>query len=255
MGTSMNQIDPRLSIGGNKPPGQIEFAREAYRELAKFLAETPVITTADEAKVGGAFAERTKIKLAEMEDERKSLVRPLNDEVDTINDRYRVPRHSLTRIFDELKVRLTAFAKAEEDKRLQEAEAKRKAAEEAERIAREAERLEAEAKENASVGELGVDVGAAIEQADTTFADFGKASREAARAERDVPVRIASSFGGRALSMRTREVLTVNDPAAAIKDIGLTDKIRDAIITAARDYRKVLGSLPKGVTSTTERSL
>ena len=68
-------------------------------------------------------------------------------------------------------------------------------------------------------------------------------------------VRIGSIMGNRALSMRTVEVLVVEDACKAIKAIGLTDKIRDAILSSAKDFRKAYDELPDGVISTQERSL
>lgn len=248
-------IDFIASEGHNKPPSKIDFAREAYRDIAKFLYDTPVITTREEAKAGGIIIERTRITMAELEDERTAIVRPLNDEVKVINDKYRTPRESLDKMLGELRSKLTDFAKIEEEKRAAEAEVKRLAAEEAERKAREAERVEAEAKENADMGEVGVNVGAAIAQADKAFSEFQKANREVARAERDIPVKIGSQLGGRAMSLRAKETLILDSAEEAIKEIGITEKISAAILSAARDYRKLKGKLPSGVSATIERAI
>jgi hypothetical protein len=53
--------------------------------------------------------------------------------------------------------------------------------------------------------------------------------------------------------MRRTETLVLDDAAAAIAAIGVTDKIKDAILSSARDYRKLHGSLPAGVSAVTER--
>ena len=55
--------------------------------------------------------------------------------------------------------------------------------------------------------------------------------------------------------MRTVEVLVIDDVAKAIKILGLTDKIRDAVLSSARDFRKNFDELPDGVRSTWERQL
>ena len=82
----------------------------------------------------------------------------------------------------------------------------------------------------------------------------GRASREAARAERDTRVRIGGGIG-RVLTLRTGEVLSVTDWRAAINDIGLTQDIADAILKGARAYRKENGELPAGIARDTERSV
>jgi hypothetical protein len=49
--------------------------------------------------------------------------------------------------------------------------------------------------------------------------------------------------------------LTVTDWQAAITELGLTDLIRDAILTSARAYRKTFRELPEGIVATYDRSL
>jgi hypothetical protein len=244
----------RFGIGANRPPALIDLVQNTMEDLNTFMTETPVIDTPEQAKLGGLYIERTRKAIADLEDERKAKVRPLNDQVSEINAEYRVIRDPLERLLTELRARLTAYAAAEEAKRQAEAEAKRQAAEEAERLAREAEAREREAIENAKAGEL-VDVGTAVVEADRAFADFGKADRAAARAERDTTVRITSGLGGRALSMRTKETLCIDDPVRALRCMGMSDKIRDAILSSARDYRKLKGKLPDGISAITERAI
>jgi hypothetical protein len=53
--------------------------------------------------------------------------------------------------------------------------------------------------------------------------------------------------------MRTEKTLVLENYGRAIKAIGPNDKIRDAVLSAARDYRKLHGKLPDGVTEVTER--
>jgi hypothetical protein len=249
------------TIGHNRPPGPLEYAQFAVADLSAFLKETPVIQDEKEALSGGAFLERMRKTLADIEDERDSKVRPLNEQVSAINAQYKAVHNTdpkkpgtADRLLLELKRRLTDYARAEEDRRAQEAERARLAAAEAERLAREAERIEAETKANATVGEI-TNVAEAIIAADRTFADFERAQREAARAERDVTVRIGSSMGGRSMMMRTTETLVLESYGRAIKAIGPNDKIREAILSAARDYRKLNGALPDGVSVETTRKL
>lgn len=249
------------AIGHNQPPGPVEYARIAMADLSKFLTDNPVIETEQQASAGGAYVERMRKTLADIEDERDRKVRPLNEQVSKINAEYKSLHNTdakkpgtADKLLNELRRRLTDYAQAEELRRIQEAEKARLAAEEAEARAREAERIEAETKANATVGEI-TDVAAAIIDADSAFSDFERAERAAALAERNVPVRIGSVMGGKSLSMRTTETLILDSYNRAIKAIGPNEKIREAILSAARDYRKLHGTLPDGVSVETTRKL
>lgn len=257
-----DEPNPRLAMGNNRPPDALEMAQGTMADVATFLAETPVVDSHETAKRAGLYVERITKLFGDMEDERDKQVRPLNEQVAEINAKYKAVHNSdpkkpgsFDKVMAELRYRLTAYAKAEERKREEAAEVARVAAAEAERIAREAEAREQEAKSSADVGELGVDVATSIVEADRAFADFQRADRAVAIAEREVHVRISSSLGGRALSMRTKETLLLDDADAAFKAIGVTEKIREAILSASRDYRKLKGQLPPGVSSQTERSI
>lgn len=254
-------VHTRLAIGGNRPPDALELSQSIMEDFSRFLAETPVINSFDLAKQAGLWAERVQKLFGDMEDERDSQVRPLNEQVADINAKYKAVHNvdtkrpgAFDKLLTELRYRLTAYARAEEDKRIAAAEAARKIAEEAERVAREAEARERQAKLDADVGEC-TDVGAAIVEADQKFSDFERANRAAAVAERSIPVRISSGLGGRALSMRTKETLILDDAETALKAIGVTEKIREALLSASRDYRKLKGQLPPGVSSQTERTI
>lgn len=262
----------RHHIGGNFPPEPIDVqppkptpeppptpatpidtARGVYRNLDAFLQANPVILTDDEAKKAANHIEQARRTIAEMEDARKAQTKPLNDEVDAINEKYRQPREFIKKVMDEVKRRLTAFATAAEEKRQHEAEQKRLAAEEAERIARQAEEIERELKAEADAGVCDVNVAGAIAQADKAFDAFKRADREAARADKQTTVRLAGGFG-RAVSMRKTETLNLDDAGSAILAMGVTDTIRDAILSSARAYRKLNGKLPAGVSAVTERA-
>jgi hypothetical protein len=241
-------------LGHNNPPSPFDIATGTTAELSRWMADHPAIQAEDDARAGKVFVDRAKASLDEMEAERDGLVRPLNEQVKAINDRYRPARNSLEKLADELKKRLSAYARALEIERVRKAEEARKAAEEAERAAREAEQREKEAIADADEGVCDVDLGAATQDADAAFAAFRKADQAAARAERDSHIRIAGGFG-KAMGLRDRETLTVTDWQAAITELGLTDIIRDAILTSARAYRKSFRELPEGVVATYDRSL
>lgn len=249
-----NLPENRFGIGGNNPPDMIELARGAMTAVGKFLADHPVIADEAEAKAAKLLKDRADDAVKDMEAERDSLVRPLNEKVAAINGRYRLVRDPLEKIIKELRSRLTKYTLAEEAKREAVAEAARKAAAEAERLAREAEECEREAALEAASGVLDVDIAAATITADQAFAEFERADRTAARADRDTKVRITGGFR-HAVSLRTHEVLSVTDWRAAIEEMGLSDTIRDAVLTSARAYRKTFGELPDGITAENSRSV
>lgn len=247
----------RAGIGANNPPGPIDSAKDATAELSAFLQDHPVIQSPADAKAGGAWVERTRIALAEMEDERKVRVEPLNTQLGAINTLYRRVREPLEKTLKELRRRLTDYATAVEAARIAEANRLREEAEAKERAAREAEADEKAAMAGADVGEC-TDVGGTTVAADAAFTDFQKADRAAAIAARNVPVRIGSMMGNKSLSMRTVRKLIVSDAVQAAKAViamGLTDKIKTAILQSAKDFEDVHGELPAGVVETFERSM
>ena len=242
------------AFGHNNPPSPIECIPDAIADLAKFLMDTPVITDPVQAAEGGLLAERCRKTLQDVDDARKLLVGPLNEKVKGINERFKTARSPLDTVVAELRIRLTDYAAREEARRFRVAEDQRLAAEAAEMEARRAEEAEREAKANATQGEI-VDVANACIAADQAFTAFEKAERAAAIAERDTHVRIPSQLGGKALSMRSKEVLTVDNALKAISEIGSNEKINEAILVAAREYRRTYGRLPAGISATTTRSI
>lgn len=254
-------INSRAVVGGNNPPGPLEAAEITIRALSDFMKDHPVIQSEEDARAAKPFIDRAKIAMDEIEADRDSKVRPLNQQVAEINAEYKAVHNTdpkkpgtLNKIYNELKERVAKFLRDEEQRRLREAAAARAAAEEAERQAREKEAAERKALENASVGEIDIDVAEVTKEADESFATFQRASRFADRAEKDTHVKLGGGFA-QAVSLRTAETLNLDDALKALVVIGVTDKIRDAILSAARDYRKLHGKLPDGVSSTKERKL
>ena len=249
--------NPRAVIGGNNPPLQIDHAKEAMAELSKFTEDTPVIQTHDDAKMAGAFIERTRVALKTMEDERIALVSPLNVKLEAINRPYRTVRQPLERLYDLVRGRLTSYTRAEEQKRAAEAKRLREEAERLAELAREAEAHEQDVIACADVGEC-ADVGGAIAATDAAIGAEAKAERAAAIAEKNTPVRIHSVMGNRAISMRNKRVLVIANVAAAceaLRTMGLTDNVRAALIKDAKAFEDAVGELPDGITETIERSL
>jgi hypothetical protein len=246
------------AMGHNQPPSPIDYAREAMADLANFLTETPVIQTPEQAKQGSLFVERSRKTLQDLDDARKNEVSPLNERVKGINEQYRSVRDPMDNVLSELRRRLTDYTAREEARRIREAELARQAAADAEMEARRAEEAEREAKANATLGEV-TDVAAAIVEADQKFANYTQAARAAQLAESQTHVRLSSQLGGKALSLREKELLIVTDMVAAVstfvtEDIG-THHLHGAILTAARLYRKVKDKLPPGVKAEITRSI
>jgi phage-related tail protein len=252
----LDRVDPnpRAVIGNNQPPSAIDFAKESTTAVSDWMKDRPVIETDDDARAAKVLVDRAKSSLESMETERDGLVRPLNTQVREINDRYRSPRTLLEKVRNALVDRLTAYARRLEQERLRQAEEARRAAEVAAQAALEAERRAQEAHDDAAQGVCDVDLGQVTQEAEQACSDLGRASRELARAERDSKVRIGGGFG-RVMTLRDTEVLTITDVHAAIREIGLTDRIAEVVLTEARAFRKSMGDLPSGISATYERSL
>jgi hypothetical protein len=246
------------SIGHNNPPSAIELAEPTIKALNQALKDFPVIANEDEAREAKLILDRAMQSLVSMETERDAQVRPLNEQVKTINDKYRSPRTLLEKVRNILVDRLSAYARKLEAERIAAAEAARAAAAEAERKAREAEEREREAQETAAAGVCDVDIGAASQKADEAFQEFQKADRISQRAEKAMKVRIGGGFG-KVSTLRNKEILTVTDWKAAISEMTddgeLPAVISDAILTAARAYRKAFDQLPEGISVSFDRSI
>lgn len=258
--TVLQKVDFAPTIGNNNPPGPIKHARTVIDDINSFLADHPTIETEEDARLAKPFLDRAKLSLEEIEAERDGKVRPLNEKVSSINAEYKALHNTdpkkpglFDKIVIELKSRIAAFLIKEEERREAAAELARQAQEEAERLAREAEEKEAETIANAKAGEV-VDVAGVTQAADEAFSEFERSSRFAARAEKETKVKIGGGFD-RSASLRTVETLHLDSYGKAITAIGPNDKIRDAILSAARDYRKQNGKLPEGVRAETDRKL
>lgn len=251
----------RALIGGNNPPGPLVMAEVIMKTLSDWMKEHPVIETEEDARAAKPLIDRAKAAMDEVEAERDDMVRPLNERVAEINSEYKAVHNTdpkrpgtFNKVFNELKSRLAEYLRAEEQRRLAAAAEARRLQEEAEQQAREAEARETAALSNAAVGEIGVDVAAVTKEADEAFGVFERQSRFADRAERDTKVKIGGGFAG-AVSLRSAETLNLDDALKAIAIMGVSEKLREAILSAAREYRKQHGKLPDGVSSIKERKL
>lgn len=232
--------------GHNNPPSMIQSASEVIEAVSQWLMDHPVVETEVQARSAKVQIDRAKLCLKDMEEERGIRTAPVREQLAGINRDYKEPHTKLSSCLEYVEERLGEFIRAETRRREEEAARRREEAEAAKFAALEAERLEREAAENAAAGELGVDVVDATRQADSAFEAAVKAERQAIRAEKDTHVKIGGGFM-RASSLRNKETLIVEDAVAALTQIGLTDGIKEAIVTAARAYRKLHDRLPDGI--------
>lgn len=237
-----------MQQGHNNPPSMIETAGETTRDLSDWMAENPVIQSEESAREAKVFIDRGKLCLKDLDDERDGKVRPLNEKVKEINASYKPAKETLTTVVGHLGLRVAQFITAERIRREEVAQEATRVAAEAERRAREAEQRERENVESASSGELGVDLAASTQEANAAFRDFEVAARRAAIADKDTNVKIGGGFT-RAISLKKKETLSVYDAQDAIRIMGATEEIKEAIIKSARAYRKLNGKLPDGVES------
>ena len=238
----------------NKPPQMIDVVREVAHHLSTWFADNPAVSTEQEAREIKLQIDRAKLCLQDLEAERDSKVRPLNDKVDTINAMHKSARKPLGAVLDEMEGALNVFIKAEEARRVETAvEAKRKA-QEAEQKARSAEKLERERLECIRLGEIGLDLASITAEADAAFDEYERAQRAAIRAQADTRVKIAGGFS-RAITLKEKEILDVENVNEALIELGLTANIKQAILTSARAFRKKHGRLPAGITVTIDRHI
>lgn len=235
-------------IGHNNAPSMTETAGETMRDISAWLSENVVITE-DTAKDAKVFLDRGKLCLKDLDDERDSKVRPLNEQVREINDGYRAPKGLLERVLQELSGRLTFFIKEEKRKREEAAREASRIAEEAEQRARDAERAEQDAIGSANSGELGVDIAAHVAEADNAFREFEKATRAAAIAEKETKVKVSGGFS-RSIGLKNKEKLILVNALLALQEMGTSSDVEEAILKSARAYRNATGDLPEGVEST-----
>lgn len=238
---------------GHNFPGMVVVADETARAISDWMQFHPVIETEQDAREAKVLIDRGDLCYADLDKERTDKVKPLNEQVETINQSYRKPKGVLHAVVAEIRSRYSAFLLREEARRQAEADEAAIAAYEAEEEAREAERKEKEGFENASVGEIGVNVIELTKAADEKFQQLRKAERDLARKQRAAEnVRIGGGFR-RAIGLRNKEELVVQDWNAALIEMGMSKDISAAICKAARAYRRLHGKLPAGVESKIER--
>ncbi len=247
----MNALAER---GHNHPPSHLEMTHDVIEALAVWLDQVPVVQTHEEAKVAAELIKRANIATKELDAERDALVRPLNTQVKQTNNDYKIVSEPLSRCANEIKQRMIAFLRAEEARRGAKAREARERADAAKKAAQEAAERQHEAVENAAAGEIRAGVAEAMRDASRADAEALQAAHVAAIAEKDVKARVSTGFGG-AIGLRNVENLVVDNHISAIMSMWPCEKLYDAILSAARDYRKETGNLPRGISIQTERKL
>lgn len=238
----------------NNPPEVIDLASEVAQSVSDFMSFTPVVEDEVTARAMKLQIDRVKLCVKDLEAERDGKVRPLNEQVDVINSKYRKPRTMLGNLLSEMLKRVHDFVKKEEHIRQMVAlEAERKA-KEAEQAAIEAERIERERLDDAANGEVGINVAEVTADADEAFEAYEKAERQAIIAKKDIHIKIGGGLS-RAIGVKEREVLSVKEPFLAMMMMGVTPDIQEAILKSARAWRRVHGKLPDGIAVTMERHL
>jgi hypothetical protein len=250
------EIETPPPMGHNKPPAEAKIALAGVVNGAnEWLKNHPAVTTQAEAAAGATYVSQVKEALRMAEAERDGRVRPLNDEVKEINGEYAGPKADAKTVVEAANARLTAFARAEEAKRLAEVRRLEAEAEARRQAVIEAERKEAEARENAEMGEVGVDTLAATREADQAFKDYQRTERQTRVAAKDSRLRVDTG-GARAASMREIETLTMGSLKELWPALNEDERqiVKDAAVTAARACRKRTGELPPGIIRNVERS-
>jgi hypothetical protein len=242
-------------LGGNGPPNDaIDGARDSCRLIKTWLRNNPAVVNESDAYAANEVLVIAENTLAALKGARDAECTPLRKIWEEARARWATPIESVDGLKTEVTGRLQPYMLAEEDRRKAEAAEARRIAAEAEAAAREAERMEAEARQNASLGEF-VDVVQASEDADQAFGDYRHAHRAAVIAEKSVPVRLKSRFDTKATKLRTKRTLVVDDVPKALDAIGITDRIMEAILMEARQFKKDFGTLPDGISEVEERGL
>jgi hypothetical protein len=241
-------------IGHNNPPEVLELVETVISDISMVMADIPVVEDERAAREMKTGIDRAKLCIKDLDAELADKVRPLLAAEEGFRGQYRPKKAMLNNLLDEMLDRVQVFVKAEQRRREQAAALLVAQAHEARRKAEEAERIELEQLDNASKGEVGINVAEVIGDADEAYEAYCKAERQAEIAQKDTRVKVGGGFS-RAIGMRKSETLSIDDQYVALKVMGLTPDLTEAFFKSARAYRKVYGKLPDGISSTVEEHL
>src|SRR5712671_1998901 len=232
-------------VGHNNPPEVLELAETVISDISMVMADIPVVEDEKAAREMKVQIDRAKLCIRDLDAELANKVRPLLAAEEGFRGQYRPKKGMLNNLLEEMLDRVQIFVKAEQRRREQAAALLVAQAHEARRKAEESERIELEQLDNASKGEVGINVAEVISDADEAYEAYCKAERQAEIAEKDTRVKVGGGFS-RAIGMRKAETLHLDDIYAFIIRCGIPDEVTEAVLKHARAYRKVHGKLPEG---------
>lgn len=99
----------------NKKEKKVELFIEKVSEINK-IKSVEDLTRADEARI------KIKNKLAQLEEERKEITKPINDSLKVVNDRYKTLTVPLKELKEKIEKMILEYRRVEEEKRLAEEE-------------------------------------------------------------------------------------------------------------------------------------
>lgn len=245
-----------MTTGHNNPPSETQFCEELKKEISKWLEDNPVIDSLEKAKAAKLLLDRANLALKDLESERKKQVDPLNKQVKEINDRYREPKETLALALQAVKGCINVYLETVEAQKIADARAAAEKAEAAKRAAIEAEKAAEKAAEESAQGVI-IDAINPVIEANRAFSNYEKAEREKARLEKSIEQTkiVNKTLGTRATSLREREELILIDPIACIQDMGVSDELAEAILKAAREFRRNNNRVPQGIKIEKTRSV
>ena len=235
----MNQtaLPQREAAPGHNLPPEVEstFDQLSARTSAlvenanRWANERPIIETETDSIKGGDFLDQLRTQIKEIEDERKARKKPHSEAATKVDAKYNPLKRPVEIAGKLIKGLLDVWL----DKQREIQQALQRQAEE---VARKAE-AEALARLRAAEEETGGDVVGrtfAAEEAETRAKEVGRDARRAA-----APPKVASAFGGRSKSQRSRTVVEIEDatkiPAKVLRRLCARVYVTEALQRAVRE--------------------
>lgn len=231
-------MNDRTAIGSNNPPAHEMFSMaldDVYVEAKNFL-DGAAIDTKEQADAIGVILSTARRIRRDADTKRAEEKRPHDEAGKAVQATWRPLLERADNIIAAAQKPLTAYLEAEERRQREEAA---KAREDALRAQQEAIAAARQAEGNLE----------AIEEANALQTSADKAMKEAAKSEKVKPQ--ASGFG-RAVGLRSYQVVDVTDRALLLRHVKATDP--EALTAFLAEYaRKALPAQLPGVTIRTEK--
>lgn len=231
-----------LHLGNISAFSPLEIARDAERELLDFLRKNPTIKDDFGAKEAKLAYDMAKKAFNELENARDKKTQPLHKAWHDAVAEFKPTIESF-------KSNIAAIDKIMQSYLREKKRAAEALAAEAERVRLEKERLAREAiaalreKENAEPALQD----AASEQATKAWSEYESAERECDSAKKATEVKIEGGFKNNMGLRAVKKIQVLDDAIVAIKEMGVTDDIKEAVLKSARFYKRMSGRLPAGV--------